>query len=93
MLLIEIQKKMQTTGYYMNLEEVRPSGEKEARIKTVLQPRYSNKKIIHMTNVDNTKLEKQLLTFPNSKHDDVIDALAGAVSIVDSLNNNFSIVF
>lgn len=93
MLLIEIQKKMQNTGYYMNLEEVRPQGEKEARIKTVLQPRYSNKKIIHMTNVNNTKLEKQLITFPNGKHDDVIDALAGAVSIVDSLNNNFNIVF
>jgi phage terminase large subunit-like protein len=62
--------------------EMNPSGEKNVRIKSILQTRYSLMTIYHKkygTNVD--ELELELLKFPNAKHDDMIDSLASAVNI------------
>lgn len=87
MLALEIQKQMRTRNKFFVLEEVRPQGEKEARIRSMLQPRYSNMSVIHDKWIMNTnELESELLKFPNWKHDDLIDALASAVSLLEWVN-------
>jgi phage terminase large subunit-like protein len=48
--------------------------QKETRIRSLI-PRYSNGDIIHIEGETND-LESELLRFPRSKHDDVMDALA-----------------
>lgn len=78
MLALEIKKQMRIRDFYFLLEEVRPSGEKQARIRTNLQGRYSAHSIIH-PKYGVGELELELLKFPNAKHDDRIDALAWAV--------------
>lgn len=78
MLSIEISKQMRIRDYYFTLEEVSPQWEKQARIRTNLQGRYSSHSIIH-PKYWVWELETELLKFPNWKHDDMIDALASAV--------------
>jgi len=80
MLVGEIRKQMKIRDHFFNLEEVRPMGEKEARIKAILAPRMSNHSILHREEM--RELEAQLLKFPNGKHDDIIDALAWVVNIL-----------
>lgn len=80
MLALEIKKQMTIRNTFFNLDEINPMGEKNARIKTILEPRYSNANILHPKYHKNTKdLELELLKFPNGKHDDLIDSLSGAV--------------
>lgn len=82
MLALEIQKQMRIRDKFFILEEVRPQWEKEARIKSTLQGRYSSHSIIHPKYWANIwELETELLKFPNGKHDDLIDALSSAVAI------------
>lgn len=80
MLALEIKKQMRIRDTFFYLEEVRPQWEKEARIRTALQGRYSGHTIIH-PKYWFTELEMELLKFPNGKHDDMIDALASAVAM------------
>lgn len=87
MLALEIQKQMRLRNIFFILEETRPQGEKEARIRSMLQPRYSNHSIIHNKSVFNTnELESELLKFPNGKHDDLIDALASGMTLLEANN-------
>ena len=78
MLALEIKKQMRIRDFFFYLEEVRPQGEKESRIRTALQWRYSWRTVIH-PKYWVSDLELELLKFPNWKHDDMIDALASAV--------------
>jgi predicted phage terminase large subunit-like protein len=82
MLALEIRKQMNIRNIFFTLDEISPQGEKEARIRTILQPRYSNHSIYH--NNTCTDLELELLKFPNGKHDDMIDALAWAVNMLNT---------
>lgn len=84
MLALEIKKQMRIRDTFFVLDEVKPMGEKEARIRAILQPRYSNGAIFHKKEF--TELELELLKFPNGKHDDKIDALSGAVRMLESQN-------
>lgn len=82
MLALEIRKQMNLRGIFFNLQEVTPMWEKNARIRTLLQPRYGNASIIHPKYHNKLQeLELELLKFPNGKHDDIIDAMAGALNI------------
>lgn len=81
MLALEMRKQMNERNAWFTLDEINPRWEKNARIRTVLQPRYSSKKIFHKWNA---QLEQELLKFPNGKHDDIADALAGAVAMLDT---------
>jgi phage terminase large subunit-like protein len=83
MLALEIKKQMRIRDFFFYLEEVRPQWEKESRIRTNLQGRYSGRTIIH-PKYDISDLEMELLKFPNGKHDDMIDALASAVWISEA---------
>lgn len=83
MLALEIQKQMRIRDKFFTLEEVRPQWEKEARILSTLQGRYSTKSVLHSLTTDNIgELESELLKFPNWKHDDLIDALSWAVALM-----------
>lgn len=79
MLILEMQKQMRIRDYFFTLEEVRPNTEKNAKIRTILQPRYASHSIIHGVNMQ--ELEAELLKFPNGKHDDRIDALSGCIQL------------
>ena len=82
MLAMEIRNQMRIRDKFFNLEDVSPQGEKEARIRSMLQPRYSSRSIVHPKNLPNLEaLELELLKFPNAKHDDLIDALASALAL------------
>ena len=85
MLALEIRKQMNIRNMFFNLVEVTPMWEKNARIRTILQPRYSNASVIHPKYHTKIKeLEMELLKFPNWKHDDIIDSLAWAVKISET---------
>jgi phage terminase large subunit-like protein len=56
------------------MQEVSPTGEKNARIRSTLQPRYANMSVFHTNNMK--ELELELVKFPNAKHDDIIDSLS-----------------
>lgn len=82
MLAFEIRKQMNLRNTFFNLIEVNPMWEKNARIRTLLQPRYWNASIIHPKYHNKIKeLELELLKFPNGKHDDIIDSLASCLKI------------
>lgn len=85
MLALEIRKQMKIRNKFFVLEEVNPSWEKQARILSWLQARYSNKSVYHL--VEHKDLENELLKFPNWKHDDRIDAEAWAFRILDTICN------
>jgi len=80
MLAQAIKKEMRIRDFFFSLVEVWSQGEKNARIKVSLQPRYLNHSIIHPQFWANIKeYETELLKFPNWKHDDMIDACSSAV--------------
>ena len=86
MLAIEIKKQMTIRNVFFVLDEIHPQWEKEARIRSILQPRYSNLSIFHNNTCNDLELE--LLKFPNGKHDDRIDALASAVNMINTFSIN-----
>lgn len=88
MLEIEIRKEMRKRNTFFLLEGQTSSMNKEAKIISALQPRYSNLTILHpkrWANID--ELQWQLLKFPNGKHDDCIDALSMAVMMLNAFSN------
>lgn len=89
MLALEIKKQMNIRNIFFVLDEISPRGEKEARIRSILQPRYSNRSIYHWN--DCVELELELLKFPNGKHDDIIDAQAWAINMINTfdIHNTF----
>lgn len=82
MLALEIRKQMNIRNIFFVLDEINPQWEKQARIRTILQPRYSNASMFH--NNTCTDLEFELLKFPNWKHDDMADSLASAVAMLET---------
>ena len=83
MLIQEVKKQMRIRNIFFVLDSIRPQWEKVARIRSTLQPRYSNKAILH--NNEMYELESELLKFPNAKHDDRADALAWAVNMLNTV--------
>jgi predicted phage terminase large subunit-like protein len=85
MLIQEIRKHMDARGVGFVLDEIHPMGEKEARISSSLHSKYITGRIYHLHGGDNVyELEDELLSFPLGGHDDAIDALSGAVSMIGS---------
>lgn len=88
MLEIEIRKEMKKRNTFFLLEWQTSTMNKEAKIISALQPRYSNITIFHQKrwkNVD--ELEAQLLKFPNGKHDDCVDATSMAIMMLSWFMN------
>lgn len=62
------------------IEEHRPTGNKEERIRAALEPRYANQSIWHYRGGNCQTLEEELAV-EHPEHDDVKDALAAVVEI------------
>lgn len=76
-------------GLALSIDEYRPSrvqGNKEERIFTILEPKYSNKQMWHYKGGYCQLLEEELL-FANPQHDDIKDALAAVVDLAVSPKN------
>ena len=86
MLALAIRDEMRKRDFHFTMEEVNPRGEKEARIRSILQPLYSSQSIVHIRWDKINELELELLKFPNAKHDDIIDSLSSSCSIMQSSN-------
>lgn len=72
-----LRNTCQSMGMYVNIEELNPRGEKESRIRKLI-PLFRDGLIYFTRGIEDgqpVSLEKQLLTFPRGKHDDVIDSL------------------
>ena len=79
-----------TRGRYYNLVALKARGKKEDRIAS-LSPFYKMGAVYHNDNqAIKGPLEAQLLTFPRSKHDDVMDAFAYFVGMFDLGERFFS---
>ena len=75
---------MKMRNQMFHIHEMKPTGEKNARIKSVLQPRYSLMSMFHNKDDENIyDFESELLKFPNGKHDDMIDALASCIAMAN----------
>jgi len=68
-------------GKFYNLVELKARGKKEDRI-AMLNPLYRLGYVYHNKNVTQV-LESQLMAFPKSKRDDVMDALAYVVEMLE----------
>lgn len=77
-----INKEMKRRNKFFNLREVQPMGEKHSRIISALHARFARWSVFIKRNME--ELEDELQSFPNGKHDDLIDALSGAVIISES---------
>jgi predicted phage terminase large subunit-like protein len=85
MLAQEIKKQMRIRDSWFYLEEVRPMGDKVARINATLRARYATGNVFHVKPCrNNSSLEAQMIKYPHAKHDDMVDALSGAVSLLDT---------
>ena len=81
---VEMAKK----NIFPNVVPLKHGGvNKEVRIKGLL-PRYDRGHIVHITGLCND-LERELLRFPSSAHDDVMDATAYQVFLAEAPNNSF----
>lgn len=84
MLALELKKQMKLRNKMYHIYEMSPTGEKNARIKSVLQPRYSLMTVFHNRDDENNfNFEAELLKFPNWKHDDMIDSLASCIAMAN----------
>lgn len=72
-LIYSIRDEMKKRGTYFVLEELKPDRDKIRRIEA-LQPRYEAGSLYVRTGMDDLKY--QMLNFPRTTHDDIVDALA-----------------
>ena len=75
-LLQAVHNESAKTGIFLPLREIKSKGEtdKKGRLQAILQPRFQQTKVFVKS--DQIELIDELTRYPNSKHDDVIDALA-----------------
>lgn len=70
-------------GLALTVEDYKPNrheGAKAERMNAILQPRYHNRQIWHYIGGNCQSLEEELV-LQNPPHDDIMDALANAISI------------
>jgi len=83
-LTVEMAKK----NIFPNVVPLKHGGvNKEVRIRGLL-PRYDRGHIYHIKGLCN-ELERELLRFPASAHDDVMDSLAYQVFLAEAPNDSF----
>jgi predicted phage terminase large subunit-like protein len=76
-LKLGVEDEMRRRKQFFGIEEIRngPKASKASRISS-LEPFYRDGKVYHMEWMKGGAMEDQLLSFPRSKHDDLIDAMA-----------------
>ena len=80
-LLEPIHNEEEKRNLFLPLTEIkaRPPLQKERRIRATLQPRFENGKIFIKKSMSD--LEEELIHFPKSKHNDLIDSMADVTEI------------
>lgn len=80
-LITPIHEEEEIRGKYLPLVVIKTRGEitKNMRVRSILQPRFENKKIY--IKEDQFELEDEIIHFPNSKHDDLIECLSDVEEI------------
>lgn len=76
-LSVPLNNTCKAMGIYANIEEIAQKGDKESRIRKLI-PLFRDWLIYFVRWIEDgqpASLEKQLLTFPRGKHDDIIDSL------------------
>jgi len=79
-------------GLSITIDEYRPSrfqGNKEERIRAILEPKYSNREIWHYGGGNCQALEEELI-MSNPPHDDIKDALASCIDFAVPPTNYFT---
>jgi hypothetical protein len=80
---------LKSKNRYIIVNEWKPKGKKEDRIKFVLEPKTSLNAIYLRKDMPDKsfvrKFEQQMVDFPNGRHDDVIDCAAQAIDILDKI--------
>lgn len=71
-------KKMDERNHYIGVEETKPRTSKDARIRS-LQPYYASGQMHHRDWMGD--LDRELESYPNSAHKDLLDALYYAVAV------------
>jgi len=75
-----LRREMQRRNKYLLTKELVWDADKNTRIETRLQPRYSQHVIYHKHGMGD--LETQLVRFPSGTHDDIIDSLQALVQLL-----------
>lgn len=75
-----LRQRMMKEGRYFTTKELVWDADKETRILTRLEPRYSQHVMFHKRGMGD--LETQLERFPSGTHDDIVDALQGLVQLL-----------
>ena len=81
-IIYPLKNEISRRGLNISIEELKAKGHKSDRIRSLI-PFYRRGLIYHNKGVSGA-LEAQLVTFPYSKHDDIMDALAYAVPLLDA---------
>ena len=76
-----LKAEMRKRNHWLITKELKWETDKITRIETVLQPKYANNIVYHKQGMGD--LEYQLLRFPSGTHDDIIDALQGAIRLLE----------
>jgi phage terminase large subunit-like protein len=79
----ELQALMKSEGMIVKIDEFRPNrheGNKQERLQSILEPRYSNGQMYHYRGGNCQILEEELVML-NPPHDDCKDALAAALDL------------
>jgi predicted phage terminase large subunit-like protein len=80
----QLNDKMREKGEFYDITELKlnQNVQKELRIRA-LEPRYEQGTIFHRRNdLGIIELEYELLHFPKAKHDDIADALASTLEVI-----------
>ncbi len=75
-----LKKEMVARSIFFTVMVIPSRGEKESRLRTTLEPLYSNFRIFHREEDKYGQLEDEIVRFPRSAHDDNMDALETAIS-------------
>jgi predicted phage terminase large subunit-like protein len=78
-LVLNAKEQMMKRNQFFSFDELKPDADKVRRIQT-LQPRYEAGQIIMRTGMD--EMRYQMVNFPRTTHDDLIDALAYGLQLI-----------
>lgn len=82
-----MQEEMRRRQVYLPLQELKSSNSKEMRIRGLL-PLYRAGIIFHINTPKARELEDELLLFPQSPHDDLSDAMAYQLQLIQNTTGN-----
>lgn len=84
-LSINLQDEMRKRNTFFSMVELKPDMDKQRRIRT-LQPRYESGQIFVREGMEDLKY--QMVNFPRTAHDDIIDALSYQLHIIYKKREN-----